>query len=91
MLRTFTKRSLSRLVFCKSPNIRNKTLSGVEFDVQIKVQSKEDNRQQVENKTWSMVNKETGALMSPWHDIEIESTVNDDNCVTGVIEMTAKT
>jgi len=55
------------------------------------VQSKEDNRNGVENKTWTMVNKETGALMSPWHDIENESTFDDEFCVTGVIEMTSKT
>ena len=91
MLQTYSRRSFSRLVFTKAPYIRNKTLSGIEFDVQMKVQSKEDNRHQVENRTWTMVNKATGALMSPWHDIENESTFNDDCCVTGVIEMSART
>lgn len=29
--------------------------------------------------------------MSPWHDIELESAVNEDHCVTGIIEITSKT
>ena len=29
--------------------------------------------------------------MSPWHDIEFESAISDDHCITGVIEMSSKT
>jgi len=40
----------------------------------MQVQSKEQNKYGIENRTWTMVNKATGSLMSPWHDIEIESS-----------------
>ena len=29
--------------------------------------------------------------MSPWHDIEIEPSNSNDSCITGVIEMSART
>lgn len=91
MLNSYVKRGFSRLVYCKQPYIRNKTLGGVEFDVQMQVQSKEQSKHGIENKTWTMVNKATGSQMSPWHDIEIESATAKEHCITGVIEMSART
>lgn len=61
MLNSYVKRGFSRLVYCKQPYIRNKTLGGVEFDVQMQVQSKEQSKHGIENRTWTMVNKATGS------------------------------
>jgi inorganic pyrophosphatase len=57
----------------------------------MKTQKKDENKDNVENRVWTMKNKSTNALMSPWHDLEIESTFDGDHCITGVIEMTAST
>lgn len=38
-----------------------------------------------------MKNSENGELISPWHDIEIESSTNKDNTITGIIEITKGT
>lgn len=91
MLTQVLKRNFSRLVFAKEPYIRTKTLSGIKLAVQQEVQEKEDNIHGLESRQWFLKNRETGEFLSPWHDVELESAIDEEFTVTGVIEITQGT
>lgn len=88
---TVNHRGFARLLYSKAPYIRNKTLSGIEFTTKIVVQKKEANEHGLESKQWFMKHKTSEALISPWHDVEIEPSVAGDFHVTGVTEITLST
>lgn len=56
-----------------------------------RTQLAEDNKYGLESKQWFLKNSETGALVSPWHDLEMESSLDEENMVCGVIEITKGT
>lgn len=56
-----------------------------------KVQKAEDNKHGLESRQWFLQNGKTGELLSPWHDLEMESQCDEENTITGVIEITKGT
>jgi inorganic pyrophosphatase len=45
----------------------------------------------LESKQWYIKRADSEDLLSPWHDIEIESSIAGDHYVTGVTEITKST
>ena len=74
-----------------APHVRHVTTSNVPFEVMECEQTAADNQHGLANRQWFMRNTTTGQLMSPWHDLEIESTTSEANHITGIIEITRGT
>ena len=65
---------------------RNTTLNGEHLQVFTKIQPSNLSRNGIESTQWFLQLSESGDLISPWHDLDSESSINQDFTVTGVIE-----
>lgn len=72
---SIARRGFARMVYAKAPYIRNKTVSGIEFETKIVTQPKEENKHGLESRQWFLKRKDSDAFISPWHDIELGSTI----------------
>ena len=83
-------RFTTQMKFAVAPYIRNATGNHV-FEVFEQVQQACDNKHGLKQDQWFMRNVNTGELMSPWHDVSLESTSGEKDELTGVIEITRNT